>query len=182
MPRTWLISLVLAATACTRSDESPPADHPVAPSERRELPAIPQAQDHGQIISAGQPAPEHFAPLFKRGVRTVINLRTPQETKYDEASEATRVGMKYVPIPVAGAADLTNDNVDALHQALEEAAGGRVLLHCGSSNRVGALMALRAQRHLGKTVPEALQVGRAYGLKALEDAVRAKLEREAQAP
>jgi hypothetical protein len=49
-------------------------------------------------------------------------------------------------------------------------------VHCASSNRVGAMAALRAAWIDGRPTEEALQIGRAWGLKSLEPTVRARLE------
>ena len=65
------------------------------------------AEDH---YASGQPTPAQLAELAHQGVRTVINLRTPDEPmEYDEAAEATRLGLQYVALPIAGAADLDRD-------------------------------------------------------------------------
>src|SRR3546814_15750556 len=56
--------------------------------------------------AGGQPTPAHLAELVREGVHTVINLRAPEEpTEYDEAAEAARLGLHYVSLPIAGAAD-----------------------------------------------------------------------------
>ncbi len=57
-----------------------------------------------------------------------------------------------------------------------EGTEGEVLVHCGSSNRVGALLALRAFYHEGATVEEAMDIGAVAGMTRMTDAVRAKLE------
>jgi hypothetical protein len=49
------------------------------------------------------------------------------------------------------------------------------LVHCGSSNRVGALLALRAAWLKGATLEAALAAGRSAGLTGLESAVRSAI-------
>ena len=51
---------------------------------------------------------------------------------------------------------------------------GPVLVHCGSGNRVGALLALR-QSLLGADDEDALAYGKSAGLTGLEPVVRARL-------
>jgi protein tyrosine phosphatase (PTP) superfamily phosphohydrolase (DUF442 family) len=81
--------------------------------------------------------------------------------------------MSYVRIPVAGAADLTRINVELLDTALRVAEpAGRVLLHCVSGNRVGALLALRENWLYGASPEDALALGRAAGLTSLEPETR----------
>jgi protein tyrosine phosphatase (PTP) superfamily phosphohydrolase (DUF442 family) len=81
--------------------------------------------------------------------------------------------MRYVHIPVAGADGLTRENVELLHSALAEARDeGPVLLHCGSGNRIGALLALRAAWIEGSDPYTALQYGLGTGLTGLEPKTR----------
>src|SRR3546814_18518478 len=109
----------------------------------------------------GQPTPAHLAELVREGVHTVINLRAPEEpTEYDEAAEAARLGLHYVSLPIAGAADLDRARVRAFGQKLDDARReGGVLIPCGSSNRVGAMIALDATLNRGCW----LEIGRASG-------------------
>jgi hypothetical protein len=49
------------------------------------------------------------------------------------------------------------------------------LVHCASSNRVGAMIALRAALVDGASADAALAEGRRWGLKSLEPQVRERL-------
>lgn len=133
--------------------------------------------------TGGQPSPDDLAQLAGEGVRTVINLRAPNEpVDFDEAREAERLGMQYVGIPIAGAGDLDRDRVARFGQALDAARQqGGVLIHCASSNRVGAMVALDEALNRGRPLAEALERGRAAGLDALEPAVVAVAGREGAA-
>jgi uncharacterized protein (TIGR01244 family) len=131
---------------------------------------FPYADGH---YAGGQPTPAQLAGLAREGVRTVINLRAPDEpTEYDEAAEAARLGLRYVVLPITGAADLDRERVREFGQALDEARrAGSVLIHCASSNRVGAMVALDEALNRGCPLDAALERGRDAGLKALEPAV-----------
>jgi len=76
-------------------------------------------------------------------------------------------------VMMATPADLDRAHAQALHQALADDAP--VLVHCGSANRVGALLALVAAWHWSHPPEAALELGRSAGLAALEPAVRARL-------
>ncbi len=131
---------------------------------------FPYADGH---YACGQPTPAQRAGLAREGVRTVINLRAATEPmEYDEAEEAARLGLRYVALPITGAADLDRERVRQFGHALDEArrAGG-VLIHCASSNRVGAMVALDEVLNRGCPLDSALERGRDAGLKALEPAV-----------
>ncbi len=125
------------------------------------------------LYSGGQPSPEQLERLAREGVRTVINLRAPGEPdQYDERAEAERHGLHYVSIPVAGAQDLTPENVHRFSDELAQARlQGPLLIHCASANRVGAMVALEQGWHQGAGAISALELGRAAGLTGLEPVV-----------
>ena len=137
------------------------------------------ALDQRFHVSA-QPSAEALVKLPAAGVRTVINLRPPAETPdLDEKEVVEKAGMKYLSLPIAGAAGLTRENVAAFDRAMAGADEGKVLMHCASGNRVGAMMALRARWIQGKTADEALAIGKGSGLKGLEGDVRSLLQADA---
>lgn len=128
------------------------------------------------LHTGAQPTPEDLAELSRKGVRTVIDLRTDEEDRgFDEATQVERYGMRYLQLPIGGADDLTTENATRLKQALDQSGDG-VLLHCASGNRVGALLALMAAQHEDATPDEALELGKRAGLKSLEPAVVEKLK------
>lgn len=132
------------------------------------------AQPQPGLHTGGQPSQTDLSRLKSEGVRTVIDLRGPQEDRgYDEAAEAQRLGMAYIALPVTGKDDVTQANAKALGELLR-AQDGDVLLHCASGNRVGALLAMDA---VARGVPreEALELGRKAGLKSLEPVVVERL-------
>ena len=125
------------------------------------------------VHAAGQPSPEQLAALAHDGVRTVINLRAPDEPNdFDEAAVAETLGLRYVRIPVSGPGDVTRDTVEIFSRELERAREeGDVLVHCASANRVGALLALDHGLTRGAPREAALELGRAGGLVSLEPVV-----------
>jgi uncharacterized protein (TIGR01244 family) len=124
------------------------------------------------LYTSGQPAAGDWQAIAARGVTTVVNLRTAEEMQgRDEAAEVRAAGMRYVSIPVAGAAGLTDQAADALAVALH-AAPGPVLVHCHSGNRAGGLLAITAVRDERMPVEDALALGRAAGMTSTEARVR----------
>jgi protein tyrosine phosphatase (PTP) superfamily phosphohydrolase (DUF442 family) len=131
------------------------------------------------ITTSGQPSRDQFTKLREAGYRGVINLRTPGELSWDEGTEAVRQKIGYVQIPIGGPGDLTRENVEKFDEALKMAPdGGKVLVHCGSSNRVGAMFALRAKWIQGKSLDEALALGKKAGLTSLQGTVTELLQDE----
>lgn len=121
------------------------------------------------MCTGGRPRPEHLKKAAEQGITMVVNFCPPSEAiDYDEASVVSSLGMQYVNIPVSGPADLTRENVEKLANTLVTSGEHGVLLHCASGNRVGAMLALKARYFDGASPKEALEIGRAAGLTALE--------------
>ncbi len=117
-------------------------------------------------------------PALKRaGTRQVIDLSLDSETPdFDEAAAVRAAGIGYHNLPIRGAGDLTRDRVVQFDRLLREAGEQPTLVHCASSNRVGAMIALRAALLGGQSTDAALAEGRRWGLKSLEPAVRERLQ------
>ncbi len=110
---------------------------------------------------AGQPEPESFSEFSKAGVKHIINLRPPAETpNLNEAAIVTKAGMAYYNVPISGTSDLTRDNVLLVDKLLRKIGDESVLLHCSSSNRVGAIMTLRAAWLEGASTDDAIAIGK----------------------
>lgn len=135
----------------------------------------------GGLLTGGQPDSNAWALLADEGVGTVINLRTDAEMAGStEPSAVAAAGMDYLSIPVAGTEDVDRAHARRLWQAIAEA-DGKVLVHCASGNRVGALLAIGAAEARDLTPEQAVAYGRAAGLTRLEPRVRAVLATPADA-
>lgn len=135
----------------------------------------PQAVD-GRVLTGGQPSKADLAYLKEQGFGTVINLRRAEEDfGYDEKADAESLGLAYVNIPIS-AADGVNGTMAAYLRSVINQTDAPVLLHCGSGNRVGALYAMGAHHIDGKSIDEALAIGRSAGLTGFEPAVRKMME------
>lgn len=178
MPRLPLpLLLILSFAAC---GASPAADRTEAPANAALAesftglgvpysftPPLP-----GTVCS-GQMSEDQFARLPAAGIERVVSLRRPDEkgTGWEEA-RAHELGIEFVRIPIGGPDDLTRENAERLGAALSPPRP--TLVACGSSNRVGALLALKAF-YDGAPAEQALQLGKQAGLTKLEPVVRAKL-------
>lgn len=129
------------------------------------------------VLTAGQPNKTEFDALVDEGYTTIINTRTRNEPGcWDEASRAEQLGVAYHQFPISGPGDLTRETVESFDQLLSES-DGDVCVHCGSSNRVGALFALRAAWLDGKSEREAIEIGKDAGLTRLKKAVQQRLSK-----
>ncbi len=125
------------------------------------------------ITPAGQPDEAALEVFAANGYAAVIDLRTEDEPRgLDEQAAVEGLGMDYVRLPI-GSDGITFENAKSL-DALIDRYEGPVLVHCASSNRVGALLALRASLD-GADDEAALEIGRAGGLQSLEEQVREAL-------
>ncbi|MGX5915233.1 fused DSP-PTPase phosphatase/NAD kinase-like protein [Aliidiomarina sp. Khilg15.8] len=125
-----------------------------------------------QHFTGGQPTAEQLNAFRELGVRHLVDLRPPEEApELNGAAQTSRAGLAYYHIPIAGGDDLTRDHVAVLDTILERIGGEKAVLHCASSNRVGAMMALHAAWHEGMSQEDALQLGRDYGMTSLESHV-----------
>jgi len=129
----------------------------------------------GAVADAGA-----WQRLLADGLGTVIDLRTEAERRDrpdDRVVALARVhGLQVHHLPIAGADDLTLENVERLRQALDTA-HGRVLMHCSDGDRSGALLALMAHFEEGLSRRRALALGRRAGLSSLETDVQLRLRR-----
>ena len=127
------------------------------------------------LHTGGQPSLAQLDALAAQGVRTVIDLRAPGEDRgYDEARELRQRGMNYLRLPITGAQDLSPANAASL-KTLLDASGQGVLLHCASGNRAGALLALMAAQQEQLAPAQALELGKAAGMKSLAPVVAEQL-------
>ena len=121
-----------------------------------------------QILATGQPSASDFAALKNNGYSTIINLRSEGEMMgINEARMVEENGMDYIHFPIAGATGITVENARKLDAMIKDARAGKIVIHCASSNRVGALLALRAFHCEGKSASEAINYGRDAGLAGL---------------
>ena len=128
------------------------------------------------ITSAGQPDEAALDVFAESGYTVVIDMRGPDEDRgiedFEDVVEAT--GMSYVPFPIVGRDAISFDNAQKLDALLQDQ-DGPVLIHCGSGNRVGALLALRKSL-AGADDEEAIAYGKDAGMTRLEPVVREVLE------
>lgn len=126
-------------------------------------------------MSSGQPSAAQLETLAEKGFVAVIDLRGPDEDRgYEEAAAAEAAGLEYSPLPITGADAVTVENARKLGEILDSV-DGPVLVHCGSGNRVGALVAL-LEADRGASSDDALEAGRVAGLTRLEGLVKERLE------
>ena len=171
--------LVLSLAACaTPGVPQQTAPVPVEPSTPvpplATLSGVPLHAPMPGVYTSAQPDAGDWMHMPALGIAAVVNLRPRAEVPTrDEAAEVRDAGLAYIEIPVAGPAAITPENARALWQAVQ-GAPGKVLVHCSTGNRAGALMALAAHAS-GMAAGDALALGKSAGLTNLEPVVRQRL-------
>ena len=124
------------------------------------------------LYSAGQPAPNEWQDIRNAGVRTVLNLRPDSEQPgFDESTLVERTGMRYIQLPVASGNSINLDCIRHFTDLITQYGKDGLLIHCGSGNRVGALLALEQHFYKGASIADAIAFGRKAGLTGLESRV-----------
>lgn len=177
VPWPFVALLVVVATACApRSSAADPTPKPAQASAG--IDAVPDLRAPREgLLTAAQPPVGAWKALAEQGVVAVVNLRPDDEQPgRDEQAEVAAAGMAYHHLPVAGAEGLNRADAARLW-ALVGGAPGKVLVHCASGNRAGALLALGAADSGEMTPEQALAFGRSAGLTSpkLEAVVRERL-------
>lgn len=176
MFRTLFCVVSLCALATATAIAGPPQQ--VGPPQQSKLSTLPNVSFPApHRIASGSLQASDIATLKKAGVREVIDLRANSETPdFDEQAAVRDAGIIYHNLPISGASDLSRSNVKRFNQLLADAGDRRTLVHCASSNRVGAMIALRAALIQGQSTEAALAEGRRWGLRSMEPLVRERLD------
>lgn len=127
------------------------------------------------LITGGQPRQKDIELLKSQGCTTIINMRGAHEgTGFDEKAFVEALGLSYHHLPVAGTEDINFNVAKKLHEILKKSKG-KTLIHCASGNRVGAVLALYAHKHMKMNADDAMTFGRKAGLGILASFVRTQL-------
>jgi uncharacterized protein (TIGR01244 family) len=187
LPLSVTAFALVVAVGCTkpsaedvsRSGKAAPVEHlPVAaaqePMRETELGRAAPVHVVGNVYLAGQPSQDDLPALAQRGIRTVVSLRRPEEVDWDEAAAVRAAGMEFISVPFRGADDLTDDMFDRVRQELRERSNEPLVLHCASSNRVGAVWMAHRVLDQDVEIDAALAEAKRAGLRTPELMERAK--------
>jgi len=129
-------------------------------------------QPRPQLITGGQPDANAWKAIADAGVKVVVNLRPDAELPgRNEANEVKDANLIYINLPVDGPASLNKEQASELWQVIKNA-DGAVLVHCGTGNRCGAMLALTEAWFRQHDIEDAIAFGKQAGLSSLEPVVR----------
>ena len=165
------------ATSVAEPDNSATIDEATAKDNGIDLENMfePYFRPDDNTIVCGALDDEKVATLAAAGVELVLNLQPDDELNFDERAAVERAGMHYEQLPISGAKDLKQLNILAFDNILRQYHGKKTVLHCGSGNRAGAAVALRAGWLRGRKMDTAMERGRSHGLTKLEEEVHNRL-------
>jgi protein tyrosine phosphatase (PTP) superfamily phosphohydrolase (DUF442 family) len=120
------------------------------------------------LVTAGQPGPEHLTALRDAGNKVVLDIRDPMEPRpFDEPALVRELGMEYVNVSVRHGA-LDDATMTALLEVIRRNAGRPMLLHCASANRVGGALIPHFILDHGMTEDAAVTAAMKVGLRGAD--------------
>ncbi len=120
------------------------------------------------VLTAGQPEEAHFVALGALGCRTVVDLRGPHEPRpCDEPTCVQANGMEYVSIPITPQT-LGDETFADFRSMMRDASKRPLLVHCATSDRVGALLLPYLILDQGHDLDRALELATKAGLRSMQ--------------
>jgi uncharacterized protein (TIGR01244 family) len=168
-----LLSLIAFVSACAGDDGPVPQASTYV--EIEDVVKSGQVKPVDGVTAAGQPDVAALKVFADSGYVAIIDMRGPEEDRGmdDEKGVVEGLGVEYVAFPIVDEDEINFDRARDLDELIQSY-DGPVLLHCASSNRVGALLALRHSLS-GAGDEEALNHGRQGGMTRLEKVVVERL-------
>ena len=118
------------------------------------------------VACAGATTPESMRAVKDMGFAAVVNLRQASENGAniaDETAAAESAGLKYIHLPMNGAAP-DAAVVDRFLEAARNPANSPMFVHCASGNRAAAVWLVKRVLVDGWTVDRAVEEAKALGL------------------
>ena len=157
------LACLVVTLACAEDTKQDPKSKKPPKLEACKLGTTYNVHRLGKIYLAGQPSTDYFAIARKNGIKTVINLRTPGEMRFDEKGVVKGLGLEYYYLPFAAPDTLKDEIFEKSLKVLGDKKKQPVLLHCASANRVGAIWlvhrVLTDKVAFDKALKEAKEVG-----------------------
>jgi tyrosine-protein phosphatase SIW14 len=139
-----------------------------------DVPGVPnfhQINDH--LYRGAQPSTEGLRNLSKLGVRTVIDLRGTGSRSLAEKKTVEADGMRYISMPLSGAAAPSEADVAKLLAIFEDSSAGPVFIHCRrGADRTGTICACYRVSHDHWANDRALAEARNFGMSWSERAMQ----------
>jgi len=179
------VALLCAAAACSRHDTTTHAAAAKTPPKTEQLEpyacgTVQRLHTLGNIFVGSQPAADDLKHAKENGIKTIVNLRMPDELKeFDEPALVKSMGMQYESFPFSSPDDLSDATIDGARRVLNDANAKPIFMHCHSGNRAGAIWLAWRALDGGLAWDKALDEAHTVGLKTVgfESKVKDYVER-----
>jgi len=174
--RFLFVAIILAGCANPHSHQVISTDH----LEPYPFGTITRLHTLGGVFLASQPKPDDFRLAKQRGIKTVLNLRLPEENPgFDETKLLNELGIAYHNVGYKGPEMLTDKVINYVRTLLNDPGNKPLLVHCSSGNRVGAIWLAHRVIDGNLEYHNALQEAKIVGLKspAYEQKVKNYIDR-----
>ncbi|QQR91389.1 MAG: hypothetical protein IPJ88_06590 [Myxococcales bacterium] len=130
------------------------------------------------VYGGGQPARHDLEQAKAMGIKTIINLRDPNEKGFDlaEQNHAAELGLRYVSVVVDGPEGLTEASLEAFVEIAAQDNHLPFMVHCRTGERAGAMLSLFFRCHRGLGVDESLALGQKVGLDRLRSLAQERMD------
>jgi len=113
------------------------------------------------LYMSGQIDEESLKVARENGVTAVINMRGPDELKWDEEAATVAAGLDYYNVPVVpGEEGFDADAIKEVTRLVGLYKGDKVLLHCSSGNRVSGWLAIHLVDDHGMELDPAIELAK----------------------
>lgn len=117
------------------------------------------------LLGGGLLSEKEIQIASKKGYRTIIDLRTPEEGIEKEKILAQKYNLNYVNIPTS-VENLSRKHADKLHEILAREGVKPAIVHCASGNRAAAVWAIYRRLYYGDSGSEVFAQASSKGLKS----------------
>ncbi|MBR8841099.1 MAG: phosphatase [Stigonema ocellatum SAG 48.90 = DSM 106950] len=133
-----------------------------------------------QFSAAGQITPEELQQAAKEGFKSILNLRSSQETGFqaDEQEQALAAGLDYANIPL-NPSQPNQESVDQAIGAIENLPKP-ILVHCAAGARASAIALIATSIQDGLTPEEIIAKAQEIDLKLDQPHLKDFLEQHSQ--
>ena len=137
----------------------------------KELPNFQKVSD--QLYRGAQPIDGGVRKLSELGIKTIINLRGPDEVIRGEQKETETAGLRYFNIPMPGLSAPTDEQVARVMSIVNDPDNQPVFVHCKrGADRTGTIGAIYRISHDGWTADRAIAEARLNGMSWAEFGMR----------